>query len=116
MSGARDFAGAGDVGRAIDAQRQERLPAWAGSDVDAPAAASEPVPSMSRLKWTMAQRARRSSLRAEDAIARVAEARADVAALVELAVDRRAPDRHVRVRLAHRREPLRGGDQADVAH
>ena len=35
--------------------------------------------------------------------------------LVELAVDRGAPDRHVRVRLAQRPQPLGRGDQADEA-
>ena len=45
--------------------------------------------------------------RAEDAVARVAQARADVAALVELAVDRRGPDGHLGVRGLDGGESLR---------
>src|SRR5438105_11522060 len=50
---------------------------------------------------------------AEDAVARVAETRPDVAALVELAVDRGRPDRDLGMRRLDCREPLRSGDEAD---
>ena len=43
----------------------------------------------------------------------VAQPRADVGVLVELAVDRRGPDRHVGVVLLDRRQPLRRHHEAD---
>ena len=51
--------------------------------------------------------------RAEHAVAGVAQTRADIGVLVELAVDRGRPDRHLGVLCLDGRDPLGRGDQAD---
>src|SRR4051794_23563049 len=56
---------------------------------------------------------RGSAIRTEDPVAGVAQPRADVAGGVELAVDHRGGDRHVRMGAAERLHALGGGDQAD---
>ena len=53
------------------------------------------------------------SLRAEQAVAGVAEAGHDVALLVEALVDRGGEDRHVRVDAVQLRDALGRGEQAD---
>ena len=58
-------------------------------------------------------RAASGAARPELAVAGVAEARHDVALLVELAVERRAVDLDVRMGRGHRRDALRRGDQVD---
>ena len=55
------------------------------------------------------------SLRSVHAIAGVAEARHDVAVVVEMAVDRRGPDRHVRMRAAQPLDAFRRREQTDIA-
>src|SRR6478752_973660 len=50
---------------------------------------------------------------AEDAIARIAEPRQDVAVFIELPIDRRGVDRHRGVRFGHRGDALGAGQQAD---
>src|SRR4249919_4111357 len=55
-------------------------------------------------------------LRAVEPVARVAETRDDEAALVELAVDRRAHDVHVGMVAMHAVDALLNGDQADERH
>src|SRR5688500_3506291 len=57
--------------------------------------------------------ARRSAVGAEDAVARVAQAGADVAVAVELAVERGGDDRDLGMGLAQGRDTLRRGHEAD---
>src|SRR5262249_59396312 len=63
--------------------------------------------------WRSARVVGELAICAENAIARIAQAGADVAGVVELAIDRRGGDVHVGVRFAQRLDALGRGDEAD---
>src|SRR3954463_12799403 len=76
-----------------------RWRAWRSASAWADGGSASESPSLARYLWTVTPRASRarcaSACRAEDAIAGVPQPGADVAVLVELAIEGGGPDRHV---------------------
>src|ERR687889_941729 len=127
MSLMTSFLGALPFGTVIAGLVRSGVAAASGVDFDAGSSESEPQPATAiraaramasrngRLASGMAPQGRRSTsaIGAEDAVARVPEARPDVAVGVQLAVERGGDDRDLVVRRAQRGDALRRRHQAD---
>src|SRR5512141_3248533 len=98
------------------ASRRTRAPAASSRCIEPVTcpAAPQNVRRIGDVIWS-AVAVRRSSARAEEAVARVAQAGQDVARRAELAIERGGEDRDVGVRVEHALHPFRRRDQAEEA-